>query len=89
MVKLLGPKFDRFVPRERREALLLRPGPLIRIVDIQQSVRVCRDPKDDKFLEVALNGHADVLVSGDDDLLTLESFHGTEILTPAAFLSGR
>jgi putative PIN family toxin of toxin-antitoxin system len=46
---------------------------------------VCRDPKDDKFLELAINGRADVIVSGDADLLALDTFCDIPILAPAAF----
>jgi predicted nucleic acid-binding protein len=46
----------------------------------------CRDPRDDKFLEAAVNGHADVLVSGDKDLLQLHPFRGIAILTPSDYL---
>ena len=52
----------------------------------QRCVRVCRDLKDDKFLEVALDGRADVLVSGDEDLLILDPFEGLPIRPPRAFL---
>jgi putative PIN family toxin of toxin-antitoxin system len=51
-----------------------------------KQIKVCRDPKDDKFLEVAVAGGADVIVSGDQDLLTLHPFAGIPILPPAAFL---
>jgi len=49
-------------------------------------ITACRDPKDDKFLEVAVAGRADVIVSGDQDLLVLHPFAGIPILPPAAFL---
>lgn len=87
MTKLFSPKFDRYVSRERRNALLLRLAALIEIVEIVQEVRASRDPNDDKFLEAALNGRADVVVSGDKDLLTLNPFRGIEILTPAAYVA--
>jgi len=45
----------------------------------------CRDPKN-KFLEVAVTGKADVIVSGDQDLLVLHPFAGIPVLSPAAFL---
>ena len=83
---LLLPKFDRYVSRQRREALLDRLAPIVEIVEIVQQVQVCRDPKDDKFLELAMNGRANVVVTGDDDLLSLHPFRGIEILTPAAYL---
>ena len=52
----------------------------------EQRISACRDPKDDKFLEVAVAGKADVIVSGDKDLLALHPFAGIPILSPADFL---
>jgi len=46
-------------------------------------VRECRDPKDDKLLEVALNGRADLILAGDADLLAMNSWRGIEILSAA------
>ena len=89
MTKLLSPKFDRHVPRERRDALLLRLAPLIEIVEVVQRIQASRDPDDDKFLEAAVNGRADVVVSGDGDLLELNPFRGIAILAPATYLDRR
>lgn len=47
---------------------------------------VCRDPKDDLFIACAVEGRADVLVSGDVDLLAVGSYQGVQMITPAAFL---
>jgi putative PIN family toxin of toxin-antitoxin system len=84
--KLLSPKLDPYVLRARREALLLHLAPLVEIVEIVQEFHACRDHDDDKFLDVAVNGRADMLVSGDADLLALNPFRGVPILTPAAYL---
>ena len=86
MEKLLAKKFDPYVSRDQREALLLRLAPLVEIVEIVQAVQASRDAKDDKFLEVAVNGRADLLVTGDKDLLALHPFRGVDILTPADYL---
>jgi putative PIN family toxin of toxin-antitoxin system len=51
-----------------------------------ERIVACRDPKDDKFLEVAVTGKADVIVSGDQDLLTLDPYAGIPIVPPNAFL---
>ena len=69
--------------RERRDALLLRLAPLIEIIEVVQHIRASRDPDDDKCLDVAINGRADVVVTGDKDLLDLNPFRGIKILTPA------
>jgi putative PIN family toxin of toxin-antitoxin system len=49
----------------------------------REVVRDCRDPKDNKFLEAALAGQADCLVTGDEDLRVLHPWRGIAILTPA------
>lgn len=78
--------FDPYVSLERRDALLLRLAPLLELVEIVQTLRACRDPGDDKFLDVAVNGSGHVIVTGDRDLLELDPFRGIRILTPAAYL---
>lgn len=50
-------------------------------------ITACRDPKDNKFLEVAVAGNADVLVSGDEDLLVLHPFQDIPIVPPIDFLT--
>jgi predicted nucleic acid-binding protein len=55
--------------------------------DRARVVHACRDPRDDKFLEVAVNGRADLIITGDRDLLALHSFMGVAIISPAAYLS--
>jgi uncharacterized protein len=56
-------------------------------VEPTERIAACRDPKDDKFLEVAVAGKADALATGDEDLLTLHPFQDIPIVQPAAFLS--
>ena len=55
-------------------------------VPIVNRIASCRDPTDDKFPELAVNGRADLIVSGDADLLVLNPLRGIEILAPAGFL---
>ncbi len=64
-------------------ALLLLRG---EAVSVSRSLTVCRDPKDNKFLETAVAGKADIIVSGDEDLRVLDSFEGIPIVSPAEFL---
>lgn len=82
---LARPKFDRYILRETREAFLVEYTTIVEDVPILHTVQQCRDPKDDKFLELALNGRADYLITGDQDLLVLDAFHGTKIITAQAF----
>jgi putative PIN family toxin of toxin-antitoxin system len=59
----------------------------VTIVPQAAMVRECRDHKDDKFLELALDGQADLLVTGDEDLLALHPWRGIPILSPADYLA--
>jgi putative PIN family toxin of toxin-antitoxin system len=52
------------------------------LIEITENINLCRDPKDDMILELAVSGQADVIVSGDDDLLVLHPFRGISILAP-------
>jgi hypothetical protein len=52
----------------------------------RRTVRDCRDPKDDKYLELALEAGAWAIVSGDQDLLVLDPWRGVRILTPAEYV---
>ncbi len=80
-------KFRHYVTEAERERFLRSLLREARLVEIRERVRACRDPKDDKFLELAANGGADCIVSGDDDLLTLSPFRGIQILAPDTFLN--
>ncbi len=83
---LLRGKFDRYVDRDLREGLLKEYGRLCTLVPTPTPIRACRDPRDDKFLEVAVHGRADLIVTGDRDLLDLHPFRGISILTPAQYI---
>lgn len=81
-------RFARYVTEEERLeflAILLREA---RLVEIDVSITACRDPQDDKFLELAVSGNAECIVSGDQDLLVLHPFRGIPIVTPRDFLNG-
>lgn len=80
-------KFDAFLSRAKRQVALDRLVPLIEIVATVRIVQACRDPRDDMFLEAAVNGRADVIVTGDKDLLALHPFAGIRIVTPADYLA--
>jgi putative PIN family toxin of toxin-antitoxin system len=80
-------RLSRYIILEERErflAALIREGI---IVETRETVRVCRDSKDDKFLELALSGGAACVISGDEDLLMLSPFRGVSIMRPAQFLT--
>ena len=86
---LLRPKFDRYLSREERAIFLAQLVSVAEMVPAIQIIRECRDPNDDKFLEVAVNGRADVIVTGDADLLAMNPWRGINILSPAEYSRSR
>jgi len=79
-------KFDDYVQRETRREFLIALVEEATFVDPTEQIQQCRDPDDDKFLELAAAGGATAIVSGDDDLLVLDPFRNCPILTAKAFL---
>jgi putative PIN family toxin of toxin-antitoxin system len=55
-------------------------------IETDVRIKACRDPQDDKFLELAVSGRATHIVTGDSDLLALHPFRGIPITSPHDFL---
>ncbi len=83
---LARPKFAPYVSIGDRQQFIRLLGRLAEIVPVTHVVRACRDSKDDKFLELAVNGGANILVTGDKDLLALHPFRKIAIIAPALYL---
>ena len=84
------PKFDAVLSRSSasREQMLVQVRMLAEVIDPPPLAQpVCRDPDDDAVLALARAAQADVIVSGDDDLLSLTSFESIPILNPAQALA--
>lgn len=84
---LARPKLDPYVTIHDRQEFLRLLGRIVEMVPITYTVRACRDPRDDKFLALAVNGEAALIMSGDADLLALNPFQGIPIITPAVYLA--
>jgi len=84
---LSRPKFAKYVDSGDAAAIAQAIAGIAEIVAVTATVTACRDPDDDKFLALALSGRAQIIVTGDDDLLTLHPFHGIAIVTPKRFVS--
>ena len=85
--EVLGRKrFDKYISEDERMLFLEVLAREILPVDIIETVTDCRDSKDNKILEVAVNGDAKCIVSGDGDLLVLNPFRGVPIVLPQEFL---
>lgn len=76
-------KFASYVSVQDRQQFIRSLGRIAEMVPVIHTIRACRDPKDDKFLELAVNGGASLIVTGDQDLLALNPFRKIAIVTPA------
>ena len=81
------PKFDKYLSEEERVEFLTTLVHEAELVNIVETVTVCRDPRDNKFLELAISGRATHIVTGDADLLVLQPFRGIIVVSPSAFVT--
>ena len=79
-------KFEKYQPLKKRLEFFEDLVEEFVVVEIEETIEACRDPKDDKFLEVAVNGQAFAIVTGDQDLLVLNPFRDIAIVTAREFL---
>ena len=88
LVEVLNrPKFDPYLIDEDRRRFMELLGGVARIISITRRHCDCRDPRDNKFLDAAVNGEARAIITGDKALLELDPFHDIRIVRPAAFLT--
>lgn len=83
----LRSKFDKYISRETRLGILIDFKRLAVFSEISENITTCRDPKDDKFLELAVSANASCIITGDKDLLILNPFRNIPILTAVDFLN--
>ncbi len=79
-------KFDKYLSIAKRRSEISTYQQQGELIIVEHSINVCRDPKDNKYLELAMEANADCIVTGDNDLLVLHPFQNIPILTPAEFL---
>lgn len=79
-------KFDAYLDESLRFEFLELIKRASTMVEIVERIAACRDPRDDQFLEVAVNARAAWIVTGDSDLLSLDPFRDIRIVTPAQML---
>ena len=90
-VVLQRSKFDRYAPLQTRLEFLDVVTQTAQLYEIDTaseaaSLSACRDPKDDKFLALAMACEAMVIISSDADLLSLQRWNNIAIISPADFL---
>ena len=82
-------RFRRYIDEEDIRTFVAALTRQSQWVDVGERITMCRDAKDDKFLEVAVSGRATHIVTGDSDLLALNPFRDIQIVRPHTFLGLR
>ena len=82
----LRDKFEKYLPYDERLLVLEEFEDISELLEINEKITACRDPKDDKFLELAVAANASCIITGDDDLLVLHPFRKIPILNASDFL---
>jgi putative PIN family toxin of toxin-antitoxin system len=86
LLSVLGrSKFAKYINSDDINGLSVRIRNAWFLVEILKEVKLCRDAKDDKFIEVALNGDASHLITGDADLLVLHPIQNIPVINPRTF----
>ena len=79
-------KFDRYFGESGRLSYLAKLAQLVQFFDAIADGRACRDPDDDKFVSLALDAGARIIISGDGDLKDIKTHKGIDIMSPSVFL---
>ncbi|MDZ8077676.1 MAG: putative toxin-antitoxin system toxin component, PIN family [Nostoc sp. SerVER01] len=87
-IRIYKRKFDKYISDEDRQYLLDIVKKYSQFIDIKSQINICRDPDDNKFLELAKDSNAEFLITGDLDLLSLKTLpeYQNQIITPRDFL---
>lgn len=80
-------KFNRWVKMETRIDFIENIISNSISINPAQTITACRDPKDDKYLSLAVSAQASCIITGDKDLLVLHPFDKIPILNPTDFLT--
>ncbi|MGM9509718.1 putative toxin-antitoxin system toxin component, PIN family [Larkinella sp. GY13] len=83
------PKFKRYFSLADLQALVEQISLRAEFVTVTSEITICRDPKDNFLLALATDAKASHLITGDKDLLDLQKFENTAIMTIATYLSGK
>ena len=81
------PKFRKAFTQTEANELISLVTKRSDLIDVHSTLAICRDSTDNMFLNLAIDGKANIMLSRDLDLLTLHPFRGIPVLNPADFLN--
>ncbi len=83
---LRRPRLEKYLNEKERIHFLTSVVHTAHVIETSETIIASRDPKDNKYLELALSGQAACIITGDKDLLDLNPYRGIAIVTPREFL---
>ncbi|WP_414621529.1 putative toxin-antitoxin system toxin component, PIN family [Calothrix sp. CCY 0018] len=88
-IRIYKPKFDKYISDTDRQDFLNVVKKYSQFIEIKSQVNICREPNDNKFLELIKDANAEFLITGDRDLLSLKTLaeYQNQIITPRDFLN--
>ncbi|MBD2482871.1 putative toxin-antitoxin system toxin component, PIN family [Planktothrix sp. FACHB-1365] len=87
--RIYKPKFNKYISDQDREQFLEVVKKSSHFIETTSQINICRDPDDNKFLELTKDCNAEYLITGDQDLLSLTTLaeYQNKIMTPKNFLT--
>ncbi|WP_416440564.1 putative toxin-antitoxin system toxin component, PIN family [Leeuwenhoekiella sp. A16] len=80
------PKFKKFFSQKDIKALLELFDEYAELIEVSSDLDLCRDKKDNFLLNLSVDGTADFLITGDNDLLVINEIRNTKIITYSEFI---
>lgn len=80
------PKLEKSISNQSKKNLIYYFNFKFKLVKLENILQVCRDPKDDYLLETAMKSNSDYIITGDNDLLSLQKFQSIQIINFNDFL---
>lgn len=84
---LVRPKFDKYISLKTRLLVINEIKEQLVFIEVTEKITDCKDPKDNKFLELVIAASASCLITGDKDLLELHPFRNIPILNAIDFIN--
>jgi putative PIN family toxin of toxin-antitoxin system len=83
---LKRPKFQRYFDTVNVDDIMNGFIKLLTLVQVDSTVKLCRDPNDDFIIQLAISGNSDFLITGDKDILALERIGNCRFITISEFI---
>lgn len=81
------PKFDNLISSQSKNNLIYYFNYRFKVIELENNIKICRDPKDDYLLETVAKSNSNFIITGDKDLLDLKIYKATKIINFIEFIN--